>query len=210
MLKIKTHTTMKKKLLTISLIFGVTASLSAATFNVSMTNDMFSPQTLNISTGDMVIWTNNGTNAHTSTSGSGCSPNGTWDSGTKTQGQTFSYTFSSAGSFPYFCTFHCGSGMTGTITVTGTTGIFNAKASSLNIFPNPFTDLVTLSVNQGNNNVSMIKIMDALGKEIKNTEVSVGQSSYSLDLSDLQPGMYFCNLYSSEGIIETRKIFRTR
>jgi hypothetical protein len=56
----------------------------------------------------------------------------------------------------------------------------------------------------------MIKIMDALGKEIKNTEVSVGQSSYSLDLSDLQPGMYFCNLYSSEGIIETRKIFRTR
>jgi hypothetical protein len=100
--------------------------------------------------------------------------------------------------------------MTGTITVTGTTGIFNAKASSLNIFPNPFTDLVTLSVNQGNNNVSMIKIMDALGKEIKNTEVSVGQSSYSLDLSDLQPGMYFCNLYSSEGIIETRKIFRTR
>jgi plastocyanin len=202
---------MKKSLLIIGLIFGSLTSLSAATFNVSITDDVFTPQNLSISTGDEVIWTNNGSNAHTSTSGSGCSPNSAWDSGTLMSTNTFSHTFSSAGSFPYFCTFHCGSGMTGTITVTGTTGIFNSKnSSSLTIFPNPFTDLITLSVNQGNNNVTKIKIMDALGKEVKNIEASSGQSSYSLDLSDLQPGMYFCNLYSSEGILDTRKIFRTR
>jgi plastocyanin len=205
---------MKKNLLIIALIFGVMTSLSAAKFNVSIINDQFTNANLNISAGDTVIWTNNGSNTHTSTSSTSntsCSPSGTWDSGNLAPGATFSHKFNSAGTFPYICTFHCSSGMRGLITVTGTTGIFNSRASSsLTIFPNPFTDLVSFSVNQGNNNVTMIKLMDALGKEVKNIEVSSGQNSYSLDLSDLQPGMYFCNLYSSEGILDTRKIFRTK
>jgi len=56
----------------------------------------------------------------------------------------------------------------------------------------------------------MIKVTDALGKEVKNIEISAGQNSYSFDLSDLQQGMYFCNLYTSDGIVETRKIFRSK
>lgn len=201
---------MKKKLLIISLFFGVITSLSAATHNVTITDNAFSnPGT--IMAGDMVTWTNSGGNSHTSTSGSGCTGNGTWDSGTLGPGGTFSHTFNTAGSFPYFCTFHCGIGMVGTITVTASTGIFNPRiSSSLDIFPNPFTDIVTLSNKQGNNNVTMVKIMDAVGKEIKSIGLSAGQSSVSFDLSDLQPGIYFCNLYTSEGIIETRKISRSR
>jgi plastocyanin len=202
---------MKKSILIIALFFGVITSLSATTHNVSITDNSFSSPG-NIMVGDIVVWTNNGANTHTTTSGSGCTVAAGWDSGNLAPAATFSHTFSSAGSFPYHCTFHCGSGMTGTITVTASTGIFNSKSStsSLTIFPNPFTDVVTLSVEQGKNNVSMIKVTDALGKEVKNIEVSAGQSSYSFDLSDLQPGMYFCNLYTSEGIVETRKIFRSR
>jgi plastocyanin len=201
---------MKRNLLIIALIFGATTSLSAATHNISITDNMFNGGSISISVGDEVIWTNNGANAHNSTSGSGCTADGEWTSPTLASTQTFSHTFNTPGTFDYFCSFHC-PGMTGTITVTGTTGIFNSRAaSSLTVFPNPFTDLVTLSVSQGNNNVTMIKVMDALGKPVKNIEVSSGQSSYSLDLSDLQPGMYFCNLYSSEGILDTRKISRSR
>ncbi|HXA02169.1 MAG TPA: T9SS type A sorting domain-containing protein [Cytophagaceae bacterium] len=209
---------MKKSILIIALFFGVTASLSAqTTHNISITDFQFTPPTLTIAMGDKVMWTNNSSSTtHTATSGSGCpSGNGIWDSGNITPGTSYtSPAFNTAGSFPYHCIYHCGSPyfMTGTITVTGSTGIFNSKssASSLNIFPNPFTDLVTLSIEQGKNNVSMIKVTDAVGKEMKNIEVSAGQSSYSIDLSDLQPGMYFCNLYSSDGIMETRKIFRAR
>jgi plastocyanin len=204
---------MKKGLLIISLFFGLTASLFAQTNHaVTITDNAFNPATLSITMGDMVTWTYSGSSAHTSTSGSACTGDGKWNSGTLSNGGTFSHTFSTAGSNPYFCTFHCSIGMTGSITVTSSTGIFNSKvaSSSFNVFPNPFTDVVTLSVEQGNNNVTMIKITDAVGKEMKSFGMSAGQSSYSIDLSDLQPGLYFCNLYSTDGIVGTRKISRTR
>jgi len=130
----------------------VITSLSAATYNVSITDNAFS-SIGNIMVGDIVIWTNNGTISHTSTGGSGCTVAtgaGAWDSGTLAPAATFPHTFTSAGSFPYHCTFHC-STMVQTITVTAATGIFNPRTSlsSLTIFPNPFTDVVTLSVEQG-------------------------------------------------------------
>jgi hypothetical protein len=52
---------------------------------------------------------------HSTTSGSCCTANGTWDSGIQ-NGGSFSHTFASTGSFPYFCTVH-GSMMTGTVVV---------------------------------------------------------------------------------------------
>jgi plastocyanin len=46
---------------------------------------------------------------------------GSFDSGTLSSGKSFSYTFNTAGDFPYHCTFHGGpggEGMAGTVTVT--------------------------------------------------------------------------------------------
>src|SRR4029077_16742137 len=78
----------------------------------------FSPSSVTIHPGDTVQWSWS-SSGHTSTSGTPGSPNGLWDSGFLNQGQTFSYTFNTAGSFPYYCTAHgqcCG--MTGTVNVT--------------------------------------------------------------------------------------------
>jgi plastocyanin len=104
-------------LILIGLLAGRTAQ--AATFNVNVQNFNFSPNTLSIGTGNSVQWTLVG-GTHTSTSATsvgGCTASGLWDSGTL--GSTFTHTFPTAGTFPYFCTFHCASsGMTGTITVT--------------------------------------------------------------------------------------------
>ena len=45
-------------------------------------------------------------------------PNGIWDSGIRNQGATFTRTFNSAGTFPYYCTPHGGCcSMVGTVTV---------------------------------------------------------------------------------------------
>jgi plastocyanin len=206
---------MKKGLLIIVLFFGVIASLSATTHTVTIANYSFPPVTIVV--GDQIMWVNNTGTTHTATSGSNCTADNKFNSGDIPNGSSYTSpvgTFTSSGTVNYYCTYHCAApfNMTGTITVTAATGIFNPRPTSatLNVFPNPFTDVVTLSVEQGKSNVNMIKVTDALGKEVKNIEVSAGQNSYSFDLSDLQPGMYFCNLYTSDGIIETRKIFRSK
>jgi plastocyanin len=96
------------------------------TVQVGASGLTFTPSTLTIAVGDKVTWTF-ASIGHTVTSGSGgvadgkfCSPNDTSCSGgvTSAVGAVYSHTFTTAGTFPYFCAVHFASGMTGTITVT--------------------------------------------------------------------------------------------
>lgn len=96
------------------------SALAAPTAQQSMTIEMqdfqFAPRTVTIAAGTTVNWPNPGAAPHTSTSDTGL-----WDSGQKAPGESFSFTFTQAGSFPYFCTLHGtagGVGMAGTIIVT--------------------------------------------------------------------------------------------
>lgn len=93
---------------------------SAAIVTVSLQNNRFNPATVNITTGTTVRW--NWVNGfHSTTSGDCCDPNGIWDSGsTGVVGTNFDYTFSTPGTFPYFCMVH-GQMMTGTVVVTAAT-----------------------------------------------------------------------------------------
>ncbi len=86
---------------------------------VQVVSNSFQPANLTIQAGDTVRWVfQNG--LHTTTSGSGCSSDGHWDSGNAGAVSSFIHgaTFRTAGSFPYFCKPHCTLGMTGRITVT--------------------------------------------------------------------------------------------
>src|SRR4029453_18635886 len=77
---------------------------------------VFSPSSITIHPGDQVRWTFR-SEGHSTTSGSPGQPNGIWDSGIRNQG-TFTRTFSSAGTFPYYCTPHGGCcAMGGTVMV---------------------------------------------------------------------------------------------
>jgi plastocyanin len=102
-----------------SLIFHLKAA-NAATFDVTVGpngNLVFSPSSVTIHPGDQVRWTF-GSSGHITTSGSPGMPNGIWDSGIRNQGAVFTHTFSSAGTFPFYCTPHGGCcGMVGTVTV---------------------------------------------------------------------------------------------
>jgi len=94
-------------------------SSKAATVTVTVGNGgfFFFPSSVTIQPGDTVQWTWSAS-GHSSTSGTPGLPNGLWDSGILNQGATFSHTFPSAGSFPYFCSPHgacCG--MVGSVTV---------------------------------------------------------------------------------------------
>jgi plastocyanin len=83
---------------------------NAVTVPVAIAGFAFDPSSLTINVGDTVMWTNNDGASHTSSSDTGI-----WNSGTLMLGQTFSFTFNTAGTFPYHCGFH--GFMTASITV---------------------------------------------------------------------------------------------
>ena len=99
---------------------GYSKAASATTFDVSVGPNgdlVFSPSSVTINVGDQVRWTW-ASSGHSTTSGSPGQPNHIWDSGIHNQGATFTRTFSSAGTFPYYCTPHGGCcGMVGTVMV---------------------------------------------------------------------------------------------
>ncbi|HVT04810.1 MAG TPA: plastocyanin/azurin family copper-binding protein [Thermoanaerobaculia bacterium] len=76
----------------------------------------FSPATLTVKPGDTVQWAFHGFHSTTSNTQTGAE---NWDSGTMSSG-TFSHTFTTPGTYKYYCTVHStpnGTAMNGTITV---------------------------------------------------------------------------------------------
>jgi plastocyanin len=80
--------------------------------DVAIANFAFAPATLTVKKGTTVTWTNNDTVAHTVTADSGEGPN----SGDIDKGETYQYTFNTAGTFKYHCKPH--PQMTATVIVT--------------------------------------------------------------------------------------------
>lgn len=68
---------------------------------VSIQNFAFAPANIQVKVGTTVTWTNRDSAPHTVTF-----RNGMGDSGLLKQGQSFSYTFASAGTFDYYCAVH--------------------------------------------------------------------------------------------------------
>lgn len=99
---------MKRSIVFLLLIFVVAGF--AETHNVSIGDHYFSPQTVTITAGDRVRWTNNGSADH-QVYGVG----GTWDSGVLNPGDTYTKTFSTAGTFDYYDLLHTQA--TGTVQV---------------------------------------------------------------------------------------------
>ena len=70
--------------------------------------EFYVPPTLTVSAGSTVTWKNSDSTLHTVTSGSAeTGVSGTeFDSSYMAAGKTFEHTFSSAGTFDYYCTLH--------------------------------------------------------------------------------------------------------
>jgi len=74
---------------------------SAANAAVNIDNFVFGPQTITVPVGATVTWTNKDDIPHTSVSTDGVFKSKVLDTDEK-----FSYTFSKAGTYPYYCTIH--------------------------------------------------------------------------------------------------------
>jgi plastocyanin len=83
---------------------------TAANAAVKIDNFVFGPQTLTVPVGTTVTWTNSDDIPHTSVSTDGVFKSKVLDTDDK-----FSFTFTKAGTYPYYCTIH--PKMTGTVVV---------------------------------------------------------------------------------------------
>jgi plastocyanin len=95
-------------------------SVSVVSGSSSLTDTAYQPNPIQVSVGTTVTWTNNDSQPHTVTSGSNGQPDNKFNSSPNfnpllTQGQTFSFTFTQAGDYPYFCMLH--PNMVGTVSV---------------------------------------------------------------------------------------------
>jgi plastocyanin len=88
------------------------APATPAANTVLMSGSVFNPVTITVSVGTTVTWKNNDSYGHTATSDAG-----DWDTGNIAAGASASKTFTTAGTFPYHCTYHLAMGMKGTVIV---------------------------------------------------------------------------------------------
>ena len=72
-------------------------------------------------------------------------------------------------------------------------------ANSVTIYPNPFTSQTTITFSEIQKNTT-IKIMDVVGKEIRNLELGIRNSkTVTLDMSGYAKGVYFVQITTSAG-----------
>jgi hypothetical protein len=72
----------------------------------------------------------------------------------------------------------------------------------IEIFPNPSAGAVSLKFNLRDNSDVSVKVLNFLGKEVREMKfrgMKTGTNLLHLDLTDLPPGMYLCKIYSSTG-----------
>jgi plastocyanin len=87
-----------------ALIAGVLArpqAAAAASTAVDIAGFAFAPQTVTVNVGDTVTWSNSDARSHTATA-----DDGSFDTGTISNGASKSVTFSTAGTFAYHCSIH--------------------------------------------------------------------------------------------------------
>jgi plastocyanin len=83
-----------------------TYSNELKTVNVDIKLFTFKPSLLEVLVGTTVVWTNGDAIEHSVTHGTPEKLGGAFDSGFFAKGQTFSFTFTEAGEYPYFCKRH--------------------------------------------------------------------------------------------------------
>jgi len=198
---------MLKKITIFIFLISTSIILAQTTHNVTVQNFSFSPQTLTITVGDIVKWTNvSGTHnvrANDDSFFSGPAAPAIWE---------FSHTFNSAGNFPYYCEPHLSMGMTGTIIVQNPVSVedeFVVDQFKLEQnYPNPFNPSTRISYSVPATTVVNLKVFDIIGNEVAtlvNKEQPAGYYQVDFDASNLSGGVYFYQLATNE-FVNTKKM----
>ena len=171
---------------------------------IETSDNKFTPQDITINLGDTVEFKlKSGAGVHPTSS-----DDGLWTMFTLTAAnpsKKLSAEFKTPGEYTYYCNIHGSAngypnGMTGKITVLGTTGVSVAKSlsNSLNIYPNPVDDRINVEYYLKRDNIVNIKIIDVLGNEVLtllSEKRDAGSQKEAIDLGNKIPGgLYFIKI----------------
>jgi len=202
---------MKKLLLNTIAVACLTFSVQAqTTHTITISGLTYVPSSLTIAEGDEV--TISASSIHPLVEVS----KGTWDSdgftpltagfsGITTQ----TIKFTNAGDYYFVCPRHVDLGMKGMITVTTTTGLFK-EATSLNgvkIYPNPAVSDLMIQLEQATQ-VQNISLVNAQGIEVSNQAINASITSYTLNVSSLESGLYQVVISTPEKKIYNKVVVR--
>jgi len=199
---------MQKRLTTFLFLLTSTVLFSQTTHDVTVQNFSFSQQSLTITVGDIVRWTNiSGTHnvkADDNSFTSGPAAPAPWE---------FTHTFTAVGSNPYYCEPHQGMGMTGTIIVQDPVGVSDdeliaEKFELKQNYPNPFNPSTRISYAIPSASFVNLKVYDIIGNEIAvlvNEGKQAGNYQIDFDATELTGGVYFYQLLTGP-FVETKKM----
>ncbi len=87
---------------------------------------------------------------------------------------------------------------------TGFNNLSNPK-SDVCIYPNPATKTLSISSHQTNNRISAIEVYNTVGTLAKK-ETEISDTRISLDVTEINTGIYFVNIQFENGDVLTRKV----
>ena len=114
----------------------------ATSESVAITNNLFSPSSITVTAGSTVTWTNNDTVTHTVTA-----DDQSFTSGLMKKTASWSKTFATPGTFPYFCDIH--PEMTGTVIAKAADGTVPAAAPTVPNNPVAAVDITNAAADPG-------------------------------------------------------------
>jgi plastocyanin len=177
--------------------FAGLSGATAATVTVDIINYAYTPDPITINVNDTVNWIWEG-DFHSTTA-----VDGLWDSGVYNTGYSYSYTFTSAGSFPYYCTIHF---------FYGTVNVQAASVPPTVMITNPANGLVlsapatlTLSATATDADASSASVQFFQGATALGTLAS---APYSIVVSNLPAGNYTFSAVATDdnGLMATNSI----
>jgi plastocyanin len=174
----------------------------AAVTNVTIQDFFFNPADVTINVNDQILWTWADIDLHSSTSGANLTPDGLWDSGLMAQqGFTFSLTFTNAGSFPYFCSYHL---FTGSVTVQGASvppSVAITAPTNGAVFAAPWTGTIQATVSVTGATVSKV---DFLAGATPLGTVTNPPANPSFTVTNLPAGSYTLTAVATDSMGATK------
>ncbi|HWB64972.1 MAG TPA: T9SS type A sorting domain-containing protein [Chitinophagales bacterium] len=138
-------------------------------------------------------------------------PSGGTYSGNGVTNSTFDPASAGVGTTYVYYTYTSPAGCTGAdstaITVNNCTGIDNIAGSLVSVYPNPFSNQLSIKTSAIENGT--LTLMDVTGKVVQTVRVNTASGVTVINTSRLEKGIYMLNIIGNNQIAATRKVVKT-
>jgi hypothetical protein len=80
--------------------------------------------------------------------------------------------------------------------------------SSVKVFPNPFTDKLSLNISGNSANISSLKLYNSIGNQVYSQDSFLDTEKINITASDLMSGIYYAVVYFNDNTRITKRIVK--